>query len=62
MCERQLRVQAAIDAEHNLIVAQAVTNASSDRAQLAPMWLLAQEATGCAALNFVDAFGFSNLQ
>ncbi len=40
-------VQAAVDAEHHLIVAHAVTNVGSDRAQLAPMGLLAQAATGC---------------
>ena len=43
-------VQAAVDAEHHLIVAHAVTNVGSDRAQLAPMGLLAQAATGCATL------------
>lgn len=43
-------VQAAIDAEHHLIVAHAVTNVGSDRAQFVQMGLLAQEATGCATL------------
>ena len=43
-------VQAAVDAEHHLIVAHAVTNVGSDRAQLAPMGLLAQAATECATL------------
>ena len=50
-------VQAAVDAEHHLIVAHAVTNVGSDRAQLAPMGLLAQEATGCATLTVLACEG-----
>ncbi len=43
-------VQAAVDTTHYLIVAHKVTNATSDRAQLAPMGKQAQEATGRTVL------------
>ena len=51
-------VQAAVDAEHHLIVAHAVTNVGSDRAQLAPMGLLAQAATGCTTLTVLADRGY----
>ena len=53
-------VQAAVDAEHHLIVAHAVTNVGSDRAQLAPMGLLAQAATGCDTLTVLADRGYLN--
>jgi len=53
-------VQAAVDAEHHLIVAHAVTNVGSDRAQLVPMGLLAQGATGCATLTVLADRGYLN--
>lgn len=52
-------VQAAVDAEHHLIVAHTVTNVGSDRAQLVPMGILAQEATGCATLTVLADRGIS---
>jgi hypothetical protein len=51
-------LQAAVDAEHHLIVAHAVTNVGSDRAQLAPMGLLAQAATGCTTLTVLADRGY----
>jgi transposase len=53
-------VQAAVDAEHHLIVAHAVTNVGSDRAQLAPMGLMAQEATECSTLTVLADRGYLN--
>lgn len=53
-------VQAAVDAEHHLIVAHAVTNVGSDREQLAPMGLLAQAATGCETLTVLADRGYLN--
>ncbi len=44
--------------EHHLIVAHAVTNVGSDRAQLAPMGLLAQAATGCTTLTVLADRGY----
>jgi transposase len=53
-------VQAAVDAEHHLIVAHAVTNVGSDRAQLAPMGLMAQQATECGTLTVLADRGYLN--
>jgi transposase len=53
-------VQAAVDAEHHLIVAHDVTNIGNDRAQLAPMGLLAQAATGCNTLTVLADRGYLN--
>ncbi len=53
-------VQAAVDAEHHLIVAHTVTNIGNDRAQLDPMGLLAQKATGCATLTVLADRGYLN--
>ena len=49
-----------MDAEHHLIVAHDVTNFGSDRAQLAPMGLLAQAATGCDTLTVLADRGYLN--
>ena len=51
-------VQAAVDAEHHLIVAHNVINVGSDRAQLAPMGLRAQKATGCGTLTVLADRGY----
>jgi transposase len=53
-------VQAAVDAEHHLIVAHAVTNVGSDRAQVAPMGLMAQQVTGCGTLTVLADRGYLN--
>ena len=53
-------VQAAVDAEHHLIVAHDVTNVGNDRNQLAPMGLKAQEATGCGTLTVLADWGYLN--
>jgi transposase len=53
-------VQAAVDAEHHLIVAHTVTNIGNDRTQLAPMGLLAQAATGCDTLTELADRGYLN--
>src|SRR3546814_14941058 len=47
-------VQIAVEAEHHLIVAHAVTNIGSDRAQLASMGRKAREATGGANITVVE--------
>lgn len=51
-------VQAAVDTTHHLIVAHEVTNATSDRAQLAPMGQHAQEAAGRTALTVLADRGY----
>jgi transposase len=53
-------VQAAVDAEHHLIVAHDVINVGNDRTQLAPMGLKAQEATGCETLTVLADRGYLN--
>ncbi|PDT74346.1 transposase, partial [Sinorhizobium sp. BJ1] len=51
-------VQAAVDAEHHLIVAHEVTNAGHDRAQLANMAQQAKEATGVEELTVLADRGY----
>lgn len=51
-------VQAAVDAEHHLIVAHEVTNVGSDRAQLAKMALASGQAMGKARLQAIADRGY----
>jgi transposase len=51
-------VQTAVDADHPLIVAHEVTNSGSDRAQLAPMGVKAQQATGCKEVTVLADRGY----
>ncbi len=51
-------VQTAVDADHHLIVAHEVTNSGSDRAQLAPMGVKAQQATGCKEVTVLADRGY----
>jgi transposase len=53
-------VQAAVDAEHHLIVAHEVTNVGSDRAQLTSMGSKARDATGCAEITVLADRGYYN--
>jgi hypothetical protein len=53
-------VQAAVDAQHHLIVAHEVTNQGHDRTQLHPIALKAQAATGCEALTALADRGYFN--
>jgi hypothetical protein len=53
-------VQIAVDAEHHLIVTHEVTNEGHDRTQLAPMALLAQQATGCEEITALADRGYFN--
>ena len=53
-------VQAAVDAEHHLIVAHEVTNIGSDRAQLMSMGSKARDATGCAEVTVLADRGYYN--
>lgn len=51
-------LQAAVDAEHHLIVAHELTNIGSDREQLAPMAQQARQATGQETLTVVADRGY----
>jgi len=51
-------VQAAVEAEHHLIVAHEVVMTGSDRAQLSPMAAKAQEATGASRTEVVADRGY----
>ncbi len=53
-------VQLAVDAEHHLIVAHAVTNLGSDRAQLASMGGKARDATGWEEVTVLADRGYYN--
>jgi BMFP domain-containing protein YqiC len=53
-------VQAAVDAEHHLIVAHEVTNLGHDRTQLVPMGLKARQATGCGEITALADRGYFN--
>ena len=52
-------VQAAVDAEHHLIVAHEVTNVGHDRTQLVP-WGTAQDAMGCGEIIVLADRGYFN--
>jgi transposase len=51
-------VQAAVDAEHHLIVAHEVTNLGHDRTQLVPMGRKARQATGCEEITVLADRGY----
>ena len=51
-------VQTAVDAKHKLIVAETVTNAAADRAQLSPLALAAQDVLHAPALVVVADRGY----
>lgn len=53
-------VQVAVDAKHDLIVAQDVVQAANDTTQLAPMAVAAKEALGVQKLQAVADTGFYN--
>ncbi len=55
-------VQTAVDAEHALIVAHAITLDAGDNRQLEPMADAAQKALGCERLNVVADAGYSNAE
>lgn len=55
-------LQAAVDAEHHLIVAHEVTNVGHDRTQLAPMALKAKTALGTDHLTALADRGYYNAQ
>jgi len=51
-------LQAAVDTEHHLIVAHEVVNEGNDRAQLAPMGRLAQDATSAPEITVLADRGY----
>src|SRR6516164_7656339 len=51
-------VQAAVDAQHHLIIAHAVTNVGNDRAQLSKMAQQARDASGQGALTVIADRGY----
>ena len=51
-------VQAAVDAQHHLIIAHAVTNVGNDRAQLSKMAQQARDASGQGALTIIADRGY----
>ena len=51
-------VQAAVDAEHHLIVAHEVTDPGHDRTQLVPMGRKARQATGCKEITVLADRGY----
>lgn len=53
-------VQAAVDAEHHLIVAHEVTNDGHDRTQLAPMGTAARQAMGTPEITVLADRGYFN--
>jgi len=53
-------VQTAVDADHALIVAHAVTLDAADNRQLEPMAEAAQKALGAESVNIVADTGYSN--
>ena len=53
-------MQAAVDAEHHLIMAHEVTNLGHDRTQLVPMGLRARQATGGAGITVLADRGYFN--
>lgn len=53
-------VQAAVDAEHHLIVAHDVTSIGNDRAQLSPMAMKARDALGADQMTALADRGYFN--
>jgi hypothetical protein len=51
-------VQAAVDAQHHLIIAHEVTNVGNDRAQLSKMARQARDASGQDALTVIADRGY----
>ena len=55
-------VQAAVDAEHHLILAHDVTNVGHDRSALAEMGAMAKAASGCEGLSVLADRGYFDSQ